>query len=276
VNAMPPPQRRRRTEGTPQVLVWGLVAGVAALLVAAVIWAVGAQSNAPRLDPVSFCSKAGPDGVTVVLIDTTDTISPVQRLAITNRLQRIVGKMKANERLDVYEITPAQDPLSRVFSMCRPTSPDEVDELTQNKRLAAQRFDDTFKPAIEKVLNSLLDRPAADSSPVMEAIQAASVRSLQDPALEGKTGTRRLVVVSDMMQNGAAGSHYKGAPDFEDYRKSPLYPRFTSDLTDVDVTVLYLMHDGGETIQGRAHQNFWVSWFDAQEVSDLRFSAIEG
>jgi hypothetical protein len=193
-------------------------------------------------------------------------IGPVQRTAIDNRLVSIVNGLHTNERLEIYEIRPDADLLRPAFSKCRPPSPDEVSDLTGNRRLARKRFDNDFKATSGGIFDRLLHRPKADRSPIMEAIQAASVKSLDAPDLRrNDPGFRRqLIVISDMMQNSEAQSHYKGVPDFERFRGSPAFAKYASDMTDVDVTVLYLRRDNAAGIQGGRHFDYWNQWFTVQ------------
>jgi hypothetical protein len=250
------------------------MACVGVLVIAALAWAAVTTSKAPQIDG-NLCHRSGATAVTAILIDATDPISAIQKAAVTTRLNRVLRELSANERLDIYEISPVGDPLKPKFSMCRPVSAAEVSELTGNKRLANERFEKRFKPAVADALNALLTTASADRSPIMESIQSAAVVSLQ--AVELKPDAhKRLVIVSDMLENGAAGSHYGAPPDFEAYRKTSVYPRFVADLTDVDVTVLYLRRDDGAEVQGKPHIDFWTRWFAAQGATLVNAVPIEG
>lgn len=272
------PARQSRHTESKGTLIWIGSGALVLTVLCAVVWAAMATSGGTRFDEATLCDTKGPTAVTVVLIDATDSITAVQKAAIANRLERVVSQLSANERLAIYEIAPGRNLLEPTFSMCRPVSPDEVSELTGNKRVANERFEERFKPAVAEALASLLTRQSAEQSPIMEAVQAASVRSLQanDLRPSNDAAPKRLVVVSDMLQNGPAGSHYGGAPDFSIYRDSPQYDRFVSDLTGVDVVVLYLRRDDGAATQGRDHIDFWSRWFAAQGGTLSNAIPIEG
>lgn len=267
--------RPRRSTQKRSWLPW-VGAGLIVLLVLGGLGAAAvATSRATRIDASTLCATTGPSAVTVVLIDATDSISSVQRTAIINRLNKIDRQLKANERLAVFEISPGANPLTPAFSMCRPAAAAETSALTGNKKLASQKYDGTFKPAVAATLSSLLNKAPAAGSPIMEAIQAASVSTFQASDLPDEA-PRRLVVVSDMLEHGPAGSQYGSLPDFDDYKASPQFARATSDLTDVDVIVLYLRRDDGASVQGINHIDFWARWFAAQGASDFKAIPVEG
>lgn len=269
-------RRSRRSRSSSSWMAWTGVAVLTLVVVAGLTWAVNAQRTATRLDPDTLCDVNGPSGVTVVLIDATDQLSDIQRAAVTGRLNRVIQRdLRRNERLEIFEITDSNDLLSPEFSMCRPASPDEIDELTENRRVAQQRFDEAFRPAIDTVMRGLLNRPPSEQSPIMEAVQAASVAAFQASDVSDTT-PKRLIIVSDMLQNGPAGRHYGGVPEFSTYRSEPQFRRYLSDLTGVEVRVLYLHRESGDAVQGEAHGSFWLRWFEAQGVTTASVDPIEG
>lgn len=265
---------RRRTENGSGLLGWSLAGAIGILTFTGLGYAAFATSKAARFGE-DLCNVNGPSAVTVVLVDATDSISPLQQTAISNRLDRISRELVANERLAVFEISPDRAQLEPILSICRPVTAAETSEVTGNKKIAAQKFDQNFKPKVAAALNRLLARKAADQSPIMEGVQAASVAAFQATDLPDDA-PKRLIVVSDMLQHGPAGSHYRGLPDFESYRTSPSFARATSDLSGVDVVLLYLRRDNANGVQGMNHIEFWTRWFAAQGAEDFKAIPIEG
>ncbi|WP_332660848.1 hypothetical protein [Brevundimonas sp.] len=255
--------------------IWIGIAVAVALVVAGFIAAAIATSRAQSFDKTTLCNLEGPSAVTAILIDTTDGVNAVQRRAVLNRLTRINRDLIANERVEIFEISPTSDPLTPIFSMCRPASVKETSSLTGNKRVAQAKFDKQFKPQLEQALVRLLDRQPAEQSPIMEAVQSAAVASFQATDLPD-AAPKRLVLVSDMLQHSSLGSHYSGLPDFSDYKSSPAFERSASNLSDVEVTVLYLRRPDAAAIQGLNHADFWSRWFMALDANDVTSVPIEG
>jgi hypothetical protein len=261
-----------------------VLAGVAvvvtlALFAGAIVAARLAIHQAAPLDAKTLCPAGGPTAVTVVLIDATDVIGPVQKAAIFDRLQPMIRNLRKGEEVALYQIDPTLDLLKPRFLMCRPVKPSEVNEITGNRRLAEQRFETAFRPAVEKALNAALARPPSERSPIMEAIQGVSVGALQ-AADAGRSGgpplPKRLIVVSDLLQNSEAASQYPAAPDFAQFQTTPAYARTRSDLSGVRIVILYLRRDTARIVQGLAHIRFWDAWFASQGATVDDVIRIEG
>jgi hypothetical protein len=113
----------------------------------------------------------------------------------------------------------------------------------------------------------------------MAAIQAIAVSAFQAADAASASGTplpKRLVIVSDMLENSEAGNHYRGAPDFLAFKLTPAYARVRSHLDDVAVTIFYLRRDDAAGVQGVSHIRFWNQWFADQGASVDDVAAIEG
>jgi len=256
-------------------LVWLSVGVLVLVVLGGLVGAALITGKADRYNETTLCNVKGPSAVTAILIDATDGINAVQRRAVLNRLNRINRQLVANERVDVFEVSPTADPLTPIFSMCRPVSADETSELTGNRRLAQKRFNETFNPQLEAALMKLLDQRPAPNSPIIEAVRAAVVASFLATDVPD-TAPRRLVIVSDMLQHSENISHYEGLPEFDAFKSSPAYEQTASDLTGAEVTVLYLKRPAAADVQGRRHADFWVFWFDALGADDVNSIPIEG
>ena len=78
------------------------------------------------------------------------------------------------------------------------------------------------------------------------------------------TKKRRLIVVSDMLQNTPEYSHYQNGADFSAWRNSAHgreFPQFS--LLGVEVEILYLKRtdDFARAAQNRGHVRFWEDYF---------------
>lgn len=270
----PRPGRPSTTSRTG-VWIWLTIAGLGLTVVGGLGAAAYHTARAARYDETTLCNVDGPAAVTAILIDATDGLNSVQRRAVLNRLNRINRTLVANERVDVFEISAGADALVPTFSMCRPVSASETSSLTGNKRVAQARFDATFKPKLEASLVKLLDRQPSDSSPIMEAIQAAVVASFQAPDVP-EAAPKRLIVVSDMLQHSASVSQYGAVPDFFEFRETPAFELMSTDLDGANVTVLYLKRPSAAQVQGRRHADFWMEWFESLGADDANSIPIEG
>lgn len=273
----PTPPRRSARPRSARVLAAIALAVCAIAFVGLVIGARVMIRPRPS-DPATLCPSSGPSAVTAVLIDTTDPLNPIQRAAVQVRLDQAVFQLRRDEEIAVYVLNPNGDPLTPTFVMCRPAKPAEVSELTGNRALAQARFDQAFAPRIQAALRSSTAAGPATRSPIMAAIQAIAVSAFEtaDQRAGGAALPKRLVIVSDMMENSEAGNHYRSVPDFAAYRATPAYQRVRSRLQGVQVTLLYLRRDDAASIQGVAHVDFWNRWFADQGATVDDVVAIEG
>ena len=96
--------------------------GLAIFVLAFLGIVIGAQMlvHPARPDDNTLCPAGGPSALTVVLVDTTDPLSAIQRAAVMVRLNQIVSRLRLNEEIAVYSIKSTGDPLKRdALSWCR-------------------------------------------------------------------------------------------------------------------------------------------------------------
>jgi len=267
--------RRRRSSGSASKNAAGIfLMGVAGTVIAAAL--VGffvVNQRKPHIDPETLCAEAGPSALTVILIDATDPISPLQRASIENQFAKLQAAIEQGERIDIYEIRDAETVLQPKLGLCRPQSAAEVNELTGNKSIAQRRFDEKFRTPFDAIIDAMLERSEGQSSPIMEGIQGAAVASLSKwPTAQKK----RLIIISDMLENGAGGVHYRGVPAMATYKREALYERVRANLTGVSAEIWYLRRGDAASVQGRTHIAFWSDYFADQGASLDRVVQIEG
>lgn len=114
-------------------------------------------------------------------------------------------------------------------------------------------------------------QPQADS-PIMELIQATVVQDLKHAA---PAAPRRLIVVSDMMQHSKEYSQYRGT-DGEVFFHGPLFDKVATDLTGIDVRVLYIRRVSGASRQPAGHEQFWANYFNRLGARTFVIAPVEG
>lgn len=234
----------------------------------ALAWFWWFSPRPPLLDAATLCPVAGPDGITVVLVDTSDDLpSPARREARTI-IDDLIIALPAYYRLDIRVLDIAAAKSRSLFSKCNPGDGTGLSEWTSNPRVARLKWLESFrKPANDAIDHSLASQKA-ESSPIMAAIQ--------DIALERFTGAaadraqKRLVVISDMLEYTREYSQYPRAGDlsYERFRQSPVYLRFRTDLHGARVTINYVQRIQPK-IDNTKHAEFWHRWVtDNQGVWD--------
>ena len=125
---------------------------------------------------------------------------------------------------------------------------------------------------MEQAVERLAQLPLSPTSPILEMIRAVALDRSFDSTKE-----RRLIIISDMLHNVPAYSHYRESADFFRWRKTDYAQEFLQlSLLDVEVDVLYLKRadDTIRNIQTRRHVAFWEDYFEAVGASIRRLKPI--
>ena len=215
----------------------------------------------PRIDPLG-CPDTPLPAITAILVDVTDSYTPVQREFILGQLTQYLEKTQKFEKVYLFVVdTNSLGTLDPVSQRCNPGTGADENPVTGNPRLSQKRWRKLYLDPLQAALTASVARPPESESPIMEWIQAISVRAYKVPLQAG--GRKRLIIVSDLLHHTAEYSHYRAqAPSFAAFRKSPVYQRLWTDLSDVHVQVFYLRRPNAMGIQGREHiTEFWEPYF---------------
>jgi len=221
------------------------------------------SSASVKTDASTLCPvDRPPAAVVVLLLDVSDEYTEAQRLALGNQVERLRASIPRLGLLEVYTVNRLGRSLSEpVLHICNPGDGATLNRLYQNPEFARKRW-----MAFARELESVVEREASggglEYSPIFEAIQATALRTYGSAKYDHTP--KRLVLVSDLMQNTPGGLNmYDGLPSFEDFANSPYYDQVRASLSDVVVTIQYLVRPS-VSVQGRAHVGFWESYFSAQ------------
>jgi hypothetical protein len=212
-----------------------------------------------ELDQATMCPTNGPVAYTIVLIDGTDEFSPVQKADLRRYFNELKDSVPKHSQIAIYapqEMTQERL-LTPALKICNPGDAEGVSGLAQNPAQIQRRYNKDFSEKLDSVLSQSLSSQGANMSPVMEMIQAVAIDAL--PVHSSKP--KRLIIVSDMLQNMEWYSHYRDSIDFDTVRRNPNFQHVYVDLTGVDVDVLYVGRQGYEHLQTNGHGLFWDQYF---------------
>jgi len=204
------------------------------------------------------------DSITAVLVDLTDSISPVQAAALRNALLKIRDEIPKLGRLEIYPLRPlVTSTLEPLFAGCSPGSGHEVDSsIYGNPELADRLWRIKFADEIDVVIKSLRTVEPQNTSPLFEGIQSVAVTAFGDP-LSATAQSKRLIIISDMIHHTSQLSLYSGAPDFGALKKTPYYPTIKPQLHDADTEIFLIVRDTKHNVQRPPLFKFWVEYIDA-------------
>ena len=232
------------------------------------------QSGRVEVDRDTMCPRSGPGGHTVVLIDATDEFSAIQKADLKRYFSELKSNVPKYSQIAIYapQEMSDEDFLSPELKICNPGDGQGISGITANPEQIKQRYKVNFSDKIDDVLDNGLNSEGAPISPVMEMIQAVSVDAFP---INGDT-PKRLIIVSDMLQNTDWYSHYRDKVDFEVAKANPRFQHVYVDLTGVEVEILYIGREGYEHLQTNGHGMFWDAFFAYMKGNLVSISRIGG
>ena len=213
-----------------------------------------------ELDENTLCpTKEPPKGHTAILVDRTDPLAQNQ----TKWLFTLVNKIKVNlpvyEKLSIIPITKESGKfLNPIFSLCSPRQGITANPFYENPRKLRKKFELQFGLPLQKVLDKLRKGETYDESPIIETIQ----RLTQSENFSSIAENRKIIIISDMLQNTRPINHYKKY-SADSFIESKYFNEVKPELNNTDVIIYYLASNNSKArnFQGERHKNFWRKVF---------------
>ncbi len=213
----------------------------------------------------------------VVVIDKTDLYSPEQAASIGTTILRERDGLGVGERLSLYELNESgQLRNTNRFSLCNPGAGEQVNPLYRNPDRVQARYEALFADPLDQALADLILPKNAPSSPIIEALARLS----QDPAFDRTVPARRIVLVSDMLQNSEIFTVYGRSRGTLEQRLPD--PRIVADairetygdnLRGVEIEIRLIPRDRWEQDQRGPLRGYWEQVFTALGVR-VRWAGI--
>src|SRR6478735_3127540 len=99
----------------------------------------------PELDRTSQCPISGPEGITVVLVDTSDDLPEPARREVAGILDDLITRLPPYHKLDIRVLDIAGMRSRSLFSRCNPGDGAGLSEWTSNPQLARMRWLEDFR-----------------------------------------------------------------------------------------------------------------------------------
>lgn len=263
--------RRARREESRLYLTGAVILAVGISVAA---WVVHHQVTRPKpLDSLTLCPASGPVGHIVLLVDKTDPLNFTQRQAFGVSMQDLVhNRVPEGYLLSVFVLGESFEATAQpTVELCNPGSDVGKSELTANLKRLRKQYLDRFVRPLEEAAESLIADQAASASPIFEMLQLVGINGFRKHSVQGP---RRLIIVSDMLQNTSEFSMYRALPDFSLFVDSPYGQRVQADLANVDVEIHYLMTQ--PRWQTRGHLLFWEKYLDRSGARLTEVRRVEG
>ncbi len=213
----------------------------------------------------------------VVVIDKTDLYSREQANSIGNVILDERDQLAVGERMSLYELNESgQLRNTNRFSLCNPGAGEQVNPLYRNPSRVQARYEALFADPLDRALADLILPKNAPSSPIIEAL----ARLTQDPAFDRTAPYRRIVLVSDMLQNSDIFTVYgRGRGNLQqrvpgaNTVANAIRETYGDNLRGVDLEIRLIPRDGWEAEQRGALRRYWDDVFSALGVR-VRWAGI--
>lgn len=191
---------------------------------------------------------------TAILLDETDGYSRGQAASITTYLENLLANSLIDEKFTFYSLGPSVNSFFQDFYACNPGGELDQADLTPEQRMQYRNWGADFLDRLSVYIDALIDRSAADNSPIMEMIQyVANQNQYADDETE-----KRLILVSNLIHNTPEFSHYRDASNFGTVSSDENLSRLLAPLSNVDVEILFVQRSQLLAIQNRSHiETFW-------------------
>jgi hypothetical protein len=227
----------------------------------------------PIPDRVSLCPITGPEGVTVVLVDTTDNLPETTKREVRQFLNDLIIELPAYYKLDIRVLDAASAKSKSLFSRCNPGDGVGLSEWTDNPAIARKRWIEGFQKPAEEAMGFSLRFDRAAASPIMAAIQDIAID--QFSAANVRNAPKSLIIISDMIEHTRDYSQYSGDLTFERYKRSPAYLKYRTDLHGAKVAIGYVRRLGAK-LDTKRHPVFWQEWVVDNRGTVDRIRSLQG
>ncbi|RUW55474.1 hypothetical protein EOA32_01615 [Mesorhizobium sp. M1A.F.Ca.ET.072.01.1.1] len=263
-----------RGKGTGAV-VGAILLGLASLaMLSGFIWLNVKARDVVETDAKTGCPVKGrPNSVTAVLFDTSDPVPQATMEDLANKFRQIAGSIKQGGYLWVGTLTPTVGNLNELFARCNPGDGSTVDVWTSNPGKHQRIWEEAFDKPLKQIPAELSADSQADQSPIMAGIQKVKLGLFDNGMFDNVP--KRLVIVSDMLENTPVYSQYKSGADYDVFKKSPANSRYRTDLLGAEVTILYLNRPERK-FPSVDHVDFWTRWFSENGGNLSEFIKLEG
>ena len=265
------PMDKARQDLRGKLMIGGSLVIIAALLIAQGVF----QAASSRVDPKSLCRTDRPlVGHTVVLVDVSDAMQAEEIRQLLIRVEAIRKGIPKDAMLSVFFVNESSsDVLSERFCKCNPGDGSDANPLWQGPAVIAKKWQTAFGAPLDSALREASHYSESNASPILEAIRYVT----EHDDFTRSTTNRRLVIVSDMIQNSDRFTLYGGPRSFAEFSRTEAATELMPDLRDAEVEIEYLIRPRYRGLQNDKLKQFWQDYFArAGAKTPVTFRAVRG
>lgn len=250
------------------------ILGVIVVVAAVAITYMRVAASNPDLDQATLC-PSDPPSITVLLVDVTDPMNVPQRQDFRNQLAAMRNAIPRYGKLIVAQVDATNQQLIRpVIVRCNPGTSADVDEATGDPAATQRRYEEQFVAPLDEAFARISEASGAHQSPIMESMQSVALTELLTPDAADKD--RRIILVSDLLQNTDGANFYDGLPDPDEFVRGQAFRRARTDLRGIEVELWMLERGDAASTQPRALIDLWDRIVAEQGGTVMRAYNVSG
>ncbi|HTQ15606.1 MAG TPA: hypothetical protein VMH86_17180 [Rhizomicrobium sp.] len=240
-----------------------LVGAVFAAALLPVLYMVFDTQAPPPVDSSNCLLDRPPVSHTVVLVDGTDKLEKNQADVVLAVVANEAHAVPPYGKITIATIDQDHPYTPRIlFTSCAPKNRQDADWLSENPEVFGTFWQQKFDRPLMLAAQQSAMTDGQKSTPLVESIFGLSLRTDFDSDVKN----RRLVIVSDMLQNTELYTHYKGVPGFAAFLQRKDAFQDVPNLKGVTVVARYLIRPQSMQYQSEAQKQFWRDYFDATQA----------
>jgi hypothetical protein len=253
--------RRRQKQQRQAIINFALVAAAVAITG----WLVWSLQPEPY-NEITLCEISDElPAHTAVILDKTDAYTEEEVVFIRMAIERTRDELEVKERFTLFELDERGEFNPRgELSLCNPGRGQQVNPLFQNPKLIEERYREKFEGPVDQVLSDLVEPREAPASPILEAV----ARLGQTEAFSPEAPSRKLVLISDMLQNsslftiyGAGRGNLPADMPTAAEVAATVRNRFGNNLMDVSLEIRLIPRPGYGDLQRGVLKRYWDDVF---------------
>jgi len=272
-------RKSKKNRNNDEEIPWLIVVpvGITIVLTVAMFLAFYYSKKAvvDNIDKETFCEKENIKQKTIILIDTSDKLNPIQKTSLNERLWNYVSNLdKNNHQILIFSVENIRDKnMEPILKICNPGDEKNANSLFENKKIIRINFEKNFKNKIDDIFSELLNKESSQNSPIMESIQSIAVSNFIS---NNNPQKNRIIIISDLLQNTENFSFYKGNYDFEKFERGNNFRFLKADFNNAEIELYFLNRKKDINLQNEKLRDFWIKYFQIQNATVTRFLPIEG
>ena len=206
-------------------------------------------------DTKTLCPIDGVKKRTIVLIDKTDTFTPLRATSIRTKIEKIKYNLEKYENIQIFTVGDISRNIRKpLINVCNPGEGKDANFLYQCPACIQNVWQNDFSEKVDIIVDNLATPEGSEKkqSPIFESIESISVTSL-DSSIATK-----FYIFSDFIQNVSNFSQYTDPYpyNFEKFMQTEYGKKSKTELHQATI-YMYVFKERFL----RKELDFWNNWF---------------